>query len=332
MIDEADFRQMYTAFKREHCFGLRADRASADFRDLSVIFMVLAFGVVLDHVPCEEVARQNASILASVPKGEERKKVEAFLRDKDAASMTLNRREEMSSFWASLAKDSLIDAQTAAMGETINSISAWVLVAWYSIHGRRAEEGWSVLGQAARQAMASGFHIDASHRMFQSTEMPAKEQEQRRRLWAHMVIIDTSVSLYLGRPHAVFGGQQYTSQEPANIDSDQLHNTPPVNPDLVEAATEKNPWQLDFSVYPNHVRGQPLDHPTRSTFLILHLRLAYVIGQMQIRCFGLKQRKHEKDVVECESMFEAWAQSLPPHFRMQDTDRSLDDLPAYHWI
>ena len=333
MIDEADFREMYKTFKREHCFGVRADRATADFREMSLIFMVLAFGVLLDHIPCEEVARQNALILAAVPKAEVRKTVEALLRDKDEASVALNRREEMSTFWASIAQESLINARIAGMGETINSISAWVLVAWYSVHGRKAEEGWAALGQAIRQAMASGFHIDASHRMFQSTGMPAKEQEQRRRLWAHMIIIDTSLSLYLGRPHAVFGGQQYTSQEPANIDSDQLHNTPPVNLDVyVEAAGDTQPWQLDLSIYPNNVRGHSLDQPTRSTFLILHLRLAYVIGQMQRRCFGIKQRKHEKDVVECEEMFKAWARSLPRHFRMEDTDLSLDDKPEYHWL
>jgi hypothetical protein len=118
--------------------------------------MVLAFGVVLDHTPLEEVLKQNQSILAHIPEGEAREKTRECLAVKDAASMTLNRREEMSVFWASLSRSCLVDAQSASMGETINSISAWVLVAWYAIHGRKAEEGWSVLGQAARQAMASG--------------------------------------------------------------------------------------------------------------------------------------------------------------------------------
>jgi len=156
VIDESDFRAMYKSFKHDHCFGPKTNRASADLRDLSLIFMILAFGVVLDHTPLEEVNKQNISILLSIPEGDAREKAEGCLATKDAASMTLNRREEMSQFWAALAKDSLVDAQSASMGETINSISAWVLVAWYAIHGRKAEEGWSVLGQAARQAMASG--------------------------------------------------------------------------------------------------------------------------------------------------------------------------------
>lgn len=119
---------MYNAFKRQHCFGHQPDRAAADLRDLALLFVVLAFGVVLDHTPTEEVAKQNASILKAVSGEEERRKVQAFLREKDAASMTLNRREEMSASWASSAKSCLVDAQTASMGETINSISAWVLV------------------------------------------------------------------------------------------------------------------------------------------------------------------------------------------------------------
>jgi hypothetical protein len=53
---------------------------------------------------------------------------------------------------------------------------------------------------------------------------------------------------------------------------------------------------------------------------------------MQLRCFGLKARKHEKDVVECEAMFEEWAQALPLHFKMQGTDHSLDTLPGYGWL
>jgi hypothetical protein len=156
VIDEPDFRAMYQSFKHDHMFGAKADRASADLRDLSLIFMALAFGVVLDHTPLEEVNKQNQSILASIPEGPLRDRARECLASKDASSMTLNRREEMSSFWASLARTSLVDAQSASVGETINSISAWVLVAWYAIHGRQAEEGWSVLGQAARQAMASG--------------------------------------------------------------------------------------------------------------------------------------------------------------------------------
>jgi hypothetical protein len=152
------------------------------------------------------------------------------------------------------------------------------------------------------------------------------------RLMSDMVIIDTSVSLYLGRPHAIFGGQRYTSQEPANIAGNELFDPPPVNEQLVEDAADLSPWQLDFSVYPDKVRGHPLSKPTRSTFLILHLRLAYIIGRMQLRCFGLKARKHEKDVVECEAMFEEWAQALSRHFKMQGTDHSLDTLPGYGWL
>ena len=147
---------MYTCFKHDHCFGPKANRASADLRDLSLMFMVLAFGVVLDHIPLETVDQQNETILSCIPDGVAREKAKACLATKDASSMTLNRREEMSQYWAGLAKGSLVDAQSASMGETINSISAWVLVAWYAIHGRKAEEGWSVLGQASRQAMASG--------------------------------------------------------------------------------------------------------------------------------------------------------------------------------
>jgi hypothetical protein len=156
VIDESDFRAMNKSFKHDHCFGPQANKASADLRDLSLIFMVLAFGVVLDHTPLEEVNKQKQLILASIPEGDAREKAKECLVMKDAASMTLSRREEMSHTWAELARSSLVDAQSASMGETINSISAWVLVAWYAIHGRKAEEGWSVLGQAARQAMASG--------------------------------------------------------------------------------------------------------------------------------------------------------------------------------
>lgn len=147
VIDETDFRSMYTLFKRDHCSGtLAREREPADLRDLSLLFMVVAFGVKLDHVPKEEGVKRSHAILAALPDGEDKETFKSWLQEKDEASMPLDRHEEMSAFWAALAKECLVDAQSASMGETINSISAWVLVSGDGLGAR--ERSHAVLEEA----------------------------------------------------------------------------------------------------------------------------------------------------------------------------------------
>jgi hypothetical protein len=113
-----------------------------------------------------------------------------------------------------------------------------------------------------------------------------------------------SVSLFLGRPLAI-QDCHFTTHEPANVtdhDLTSLSNLP-----------------------------RPFDRPIKSTFLILHFRLARIIGQIQCRCFGLHPREYN-DVLDCENMLDLYSKMLPPHFRLEAADTSLDGHEGYRWL
>ena len=116
--------------------------------------------------------------------------------------------------------------------------------------------------------------------------------------------VGSSVSLFLGRPLAI-QDNHFTTHEPANIADDQLGA---------------------FFDLP-----KPFDHPTKSTFLILHFRLAQIIGNVQLTCFGLHPRDYS-DVLGCEALFAGYRDTLPPHFRLERADTSLDEREGFRWL
>lgn len=111
-----------------------------------------------------------------------------------------------------------------------------------------------------------------------------------------------SISYFLGRP-LIIQDSSFTTQQPANMHDSELELLP------------RRDW--------------PLSTTTRSTFLILHYKLAQIIGQILASCFGLRPRIHA-DVMRCEGLMVKWQESLPPMFRLEDPDTSQDD--AQPWI
>lgn len=111
-----------------------------------------------------------------------------------------------------------------------------------------------------------------------------------------------SISYFLGRPLAIHD-DKFSVVPPANIPDSELSVLPRPN------------W--------------PLTTPTKSTFLILHYRLAQIIGRILTTCFGLSPRKHA-DVMECEYRMMEWMKSLPPVFNFDDPDLSWDQ--HYSWL
>ena len=109
-----------------------------------------------------------------------------------------------------------------------------------------------------------------------------------------------SVSLFLGRPHSI-QNEQSTTFEPLNIPDELLSDPMPL--------------------------VRPLYTPTKSTFLILHYRLARIIGHIQDRCFGLCPRSYD-DVLECEHRLQDFKDDLPPHFQMDNPVR----LDGHEWL
>ncbi len=111
-----------------------------------------------------------------------------------------------------------------------------------------------------------------------------------------------SISYFLGRPLAIHD-DKFSVVPPANIPDSELPVLPRPN------------W--------------PLTTPTKSTFLILHYRLAQIIGRILTTCFGLSPRKHA-DVMACEHLMVDWIRNLPPVFNLDDPDLRWDE--QYTWL
>lgn len=111
-----------------------------------------------------------------------------------------------------------------------------------------------------------------------------------------------SISYFLGRPLSI-RDSNFTARLPANINDDELSISPRPN--------------------------RPLSEVTKSTFLILHYRLAHIIGQILSTCFGLTPRSHA-DVLGFEARMVEWETSLPAVFRLEDPDLRWDE--QYPWL
>lgn len=141
------------------------DLESIDIRWLAVLFIILAFGELLDcPQPCSAEAQ----------------------RETEDSSLHF--------YWAS--RKSLVIAPSF-YGESTDLVRAGILITRYLIYARRISESWLTISFAVRMAQAQGMHVDGEH-----LELPRKVVETRRRLWAQLYNLDRCISLALGRPYA----------------------------------------------------------------------------------------------------------------------------------
>ncbi|KAL7812996.1 fungal-specific transcription factor domain-containing protein [Trichoderma gracile] len=142
------------------------DLANVDLRWLGLLFIILAFGVLLDTPPRLTLDVQ---------------------REREEASLRF--------YWA--ARRAIVIAPSF-YGESTDIVRAGLLVTRYLLHTRRVSESWLTIGFASRMGQAQGMHVDGER-----WRMSRKATEQRRRLWSHIYAIDRMISLALGRPYAI---------------------------------------------------------------------------------------------------------------------------------
>ncbi|KAF2013948.1 hypothetical protein BU24DRAFT_424960 [Aaosphaeria arxii CBS 175.79] len=167
-VHPESFKAKYNQFW-ERKFGFD-DFATIDLRWLALLFIVLAYGVLLD---CPQP--ENSQV--------QRELQETSLRF----------------YWAS--RRAIVIAPTF-YGESTDLVRAGVLVTRYLIHLRRAPESWLTTSFAMRMAQAQGIHIDGER-----WRLSRKETETRRRLWSHLYMLDKTIALAIGRPFAIVDTQ-----------------------------------------------------------------------------------------------------------------------------
>ncbi|WWC59894.1 uncharacterized protein I303_102456 [Kwoniella dejecticola CBS 10117] len=202
-------------------------------------------------------------------------------------------------YWSS--RRSILIA-TAVQSESIELVITRLLSAMYLvlIHDRRLTECWSQLGASLRTAQAIGLHRDGS-----KLGLDPFQTEYRRRLWSYLYHADKLYSLVLGRPPSI--SDSYTdTQPPSNID-----------------LTEYNPA---LGLPP----PRPFTEPTPALFLILRKRLAGIIGKIVHHFQKLNEPAQYSDVERLQQDLDAFVDQLPPHFRMHDPDKTLDQV--HFWL
>jgi hypothetical protein len=183
-VHESTFMRHYGEFwdRKAGC----DDLTNLNLRWLSVLFIVLAFGELLDcPQPCSVEAQ----------------------RDCEDSSLHF--------YWS--ARKSLVIAPSF-YGESPDLTRAGILITRYLIYTKRISESWLTGSFAVRMAQAQGMHIDGEH-----LQLPRKVIETRRRLWSQLYFLDVSIALALGRPNSI-NEKHCVFKEMNNIWVDDMSN------------------------------------------------------------------------------------------------------------
>ncbi|TQN71149.1 putative transcriptional regulatory protein [Colletotrichum shisoi] len=183
-VQPRSFKAKYETFWSRK-FGFD-DFATIDLRWLALLFIVMAYGVLLD-----------------CPKP----------RNKEVQREVYDTSQRF--YWA--ARRAIVIAPTF-YGESTDLVRAGVLVTRYLIYTRRVPESWLTTSFAMRMAQAQGMHIDGER-----WRLPRKETETRRRLWSNLYMLDKTIALALGRPFAIVD-QQCLVKQASNVWLDDLDN------------------------------------------------------------------------------------------------------------
>jgi hypothetical protein len=77
---------------------------------------------------------------------------------------------------------------------------------------------------------------------------------------------------------------------------------------------------------------KPLSEPTSSTFIILRRRFAKIVGDITYLFNKLHEHAKIEEVEQLDKDLRNFIQDLPPHFRMENADKSLDYHPDHSYI
>ncbi|KAJ7172800.1 fungal-specific transcription factor domain-containing protein [Mycena crocata] len=143
------------------------------------------------------------------------------------------------------------------------------------------EEGWILAGLGIRFAQGAGIH----HRSGYSGMDPLEAELYKRVFWL-LVIMDTLISSFKGRPRMT---------NDADIDID------------LPLECDEEWWGT-----PNAI--QPLGIPSSSIFIVTYLKLLKIFGRIQGAVYAVNGQPCSPDVIaELDSDLNAWVDNVPSH-------------------
>lgn len=122
-----------------------------DLRQLALLFVILAFGILLEHEPAK-TERRLSLIETGEMSGEMRELVRGFMSKVEKTGLSLQERQSLSLTWSWAAKRALSEA-SGFYGESLDTVQAGALVSSLRSGRTRADQHssrctlWSVVDQ-----------------------------------------------------------------------------------------------------------------------------------------------------------------------------------------
>ncbi|KAH0545079.1 hypothetical protein FGG08_000850 [Glutinoglossum americanum] len=158
---------------------------------------------------------------------------------------------------------------------------------------------WVVGGMIVRFAMRMGYHRDPKP----YPDVTPFQGEMRRRVWAFIKQMDSSLSFQLGFPSMI---------RSCECDTDIPRNL--FDEEFGEATTELPP-------------SRPLTEPTPISFMITKARLISVFGRILEQFNSLEPRIYE-DVMKLDGELREERERIPPHLRFIPVEESVAEPAA----
>ncbi|WVQ78937.1 hypothetical protein IAT38_001029 [Cryptococcus sp. DSM 104549] len=186
----------------------------------------------------------------------------------------------------------------ALQRDNLDVLFAGLLASRYMLLTRRPAEGSTPL----TTAFQLGLYRDGSVLNIADK----REVEVRRRAWSMLYHLDRTISLLVGRPASISDPHTDT-QTPANLDDEEVES-----------------GNFDPA-------GHPLTTPTTYTYVIVRHKLAEIMGRIAYHTFAI-QLPDYATVVSLDRELLTWRDALPPFFRMESPDTSLDKAHPYLFV
>ncbi|TIB61063.1 hypothetical protein E3P78_02917 [Wallemia ichthyophaga] len=284
----------------ESTYKKRRSLEAKDFKNLPLVFIVLA--TTLRFAPNEEIAVEAGSGLSEA----ERRSWALRLYWSSKPNYYCAHNKTPANTFSARRCSLLV---SAVQGDCTEMVISRLLSTRLLINERRLTESWSQLGSAIRTAQSLGMHRDGS-----KLGLSCYETEYRRRIWSYLQHADNTLALILGRPPSIIPAYCDTLP-PSNIDDNDFQST---------------------SVDTSPPLPKPLNIPTLMTAHVLRHSFVQIVARCNEHFSNLRAPSSYSNVLRLDAEIGEFIARLPPVFRFEDPDTSVDSqmpwLPTHRFL
>ncbi|KAI0080455.1 hypothetical protein K474DRAFT_1637713 [Panus rudis PR-1116 ss-1] len=229
---------------------------------------------------------------------------------------------EEGSMWA--AGDAYLEDAKAILDSSYaasrpSTVQALLLMGYREVGIGAMAQAWLYIGMAVRMAQDLGMHKNADKWSDVGRVLFTPEQlQERRRIWYGCVVMDKYVSVYIGRPVAIFEND-FDTELPSIEESDELEIwAPDPSPPLLDDAMEPPPHQAPPVV--GYVISCFNEAAKLSIILSMIIQAIYPIRPHVFRLTEFSR---------LEKLLNRWYLELPEHLRFDPASQKHTTLPPH---